>query len=578
MSDFGLSFNPLFSWWIVLAAALLAFGFFLTLELKRKQNLLVFRIIALALLFLSLLGLLLRPSLKTEKKSEAVLLTPGFEKSKVESLLKLNPGLKVIRTNSSAPFPGSEELQSYQQLSDENITNVFGEGLPEYVLELCKKSFHFFPGEIPPGVVELNVPRIFQNRKNSISGVFNSSGKTKLKLVGPTGGVDSTILGRGKNTFSFSVHPRQPGLYVYSLFSEDSLGNKSTERLPVEVRPKIKLRILFIHHFPSAEVRYLKNFLVENGHSIAVRSQTSKSNFSEEFINTPRTQLNRLTSDLLNSFDLILTDLKTLEGLNASEKSALEKSVIDGLGLVVTDETSKKNKFYSLKGKATSTDTAHFSIASKKYVLPALPLNVQNHSSLEPILKNKNRMLSGYRFLGAGKIGFQLLQETYRLSLEGNTEDYASIWSLLIEGVARRESKKFELKIDTRFPYYTDEPIRFSLISSGEKPELFSDNIKIPMSEHIVVDDLWKGKIWAGKSGWHQLRAADSTVLNYFVHESNEWPSIRASSSKTVTLLAQNTIAAGGQTVLFSSNPISPFLFYIIFMVASGFLWLAPKI
>lgn len=578
MSDFGLSFSPLFPWWIVLVVTILVFGLFLTLELKRKQKLLAFRIIALTLLFLSLAGMLLRPSLKTEKKSEVVLLTPGFQKSKVDSLLKQNPGLRIIRTNSSKPFPGSEELRSYQQLSDENIKYIYGEGLSQFALELCKKSFDFLPGEIPPGVVELTVPTIFQNRKNSISGVFSSPHKTKLKLVGPTGAVDSTVLDRGENAFSFSIHPTQSGLFIYSVVSEDSLGNKSTERLPLEVRPEINLRILFIHHFPSAEVRYLKNFLAEKGHSIAVRSQTSKNNFSEEFINTPRTQLNRISSDLLNSFDLILTDSKSLEGFNASEKTALEKSVLSGLGLIVTDATSKKNEFYSFKGKVLSADTAHFSVASKKYVFPALPLDVGNHSALESVLKNKNRMLSGYRFWGAGKIGFLLLQETYRLALEGNTEDYATIWSELIEKIARRENKKFEVKIDTYFPYYTDEPIHFSIISSGEKTVLFADRVKIPISEDVVVDDLWNGKVWAGKSGWHQFKMADSTVLNYFVHKSNEWQSIRASSSRAATLLAQKASAIGGNSIQFSDDPISPVLFYIIFILASGFLWLAPKI
>src|SRR5437879_218465 len=104
MTDFRLSFDPMFSQWIILAIVLISFGFFLWLELKRKQTLLVFRIAALVLVSISLLALLLRPNYRTEH-TEAILLTSGFDKSKVDSVLKLEPQLKIVRLHEAGSYP-----------------------------------------------------------------------------------------------------------------------------------------------------------------------------------------------------------------------------------------------------------------------------------------------------------------------------------------------------------------------------------------------------------------------------------------------------------------------------------------
>src|SRR5258708_2622352 len=127
MSDFRLSFDPLFSWWIVVSVSFLAFALFLWFELKRNQALLIPRVIALVLILISILALLLRPFFKNEKKTEAVLLTPNFERSKVDSLLRLEPQAKIIRLAEAGSYPDSETLTSFQSLSYQNIKYIFGE-------------------------------------------------------------------------------------------------------------------------------------------------------------------------------------------------------------------------------------------------------------------------------------------------------------------------------------------------------------------------------------------------------------------------------------------------------------------
>ena len=579
MSDFRMSFDPLFSWWMVLLISSLAFALLLWFEIKRNQTLLIPRIIAVVLVLISILALLLQPSFKTAKKTEIVLLTPNFEKSKVDSLLRLEPQFKIIRSAEAESYPNSESFISFQSLSYENIKYIFGEGVPNYAFDLLGESdFRFIPGRLPFGVVELIVPEIFSGRKNSIFGLFNSPGKTKLKLVGPSGAEDSVALNQGNNSFTLSFRPKQPGLFLYYLISEDNPGNSSSEKLPIEVIEQRVMRILFIQKFPSAEMRYLKNFLADKGHAVAVRSQTSKNNFSEEFINSPQTRLSRLTNDLLHSFDLVLIDSKTIDELTKEEKSTLQKSVFMGLGLIIVqNDIPVETNFYLPKGKKISTDTVSLRLSSIQRVLPALPFKVIDHSSIESVIKSKNRILAGYRFFGAGKIAFQFLQETYKLTLEGLHEDYAFVWTSLIERSARKQNKKFELKMISTFPFYPNESLGLSILSSGEKPTIHSDGIKVPAKEDVLLDDYWETKSWAGKLGWHQFTANDSTTLNYFVSKPNEWKSLRIANQMKRISLASAT-QAKNSVLQFENKKITRLLFYLIFVLASGFLWLAPKI
>jgi hypothetical protein len=213
----------------------------------------------------------------------------------------------------------------------------------------------------------------------------------------------------------------------------------------------------------------------------------------------------------------------------------------------------------------------------KNYVLSALPIDINRGADINSLLENKKRILTGYRFLGAGKIGFQLLQETFRIKLEGNGADYAALWSPLIEQISRRKTRGFELKMDTYFPYYVDEPISFSISSSGGSPEVFSDGVKMPLREDVIIDDYWHGKAWASHSGWHQLRMTDSTTINYFVHETSEWSALRAAQSIKLTKVAQGKPQENRSSWL-ERKPVSPIIFYFIFLLAGGFLWLAPKI
>jgi hypothetical protein len=247
MSNSLLSFHPIFSITVVLIIALPLFLLFVYKEFQRRQKFLAFRIVALSMMMISLFGLLLHPTYEKEEKSKTIiLLTKGYQRNKVDSIVQKNLELKIISTADAAPYSNSSILKSWYDLYEENIAFVVGQGLPSYSLELLQhKAFQFIPSQHPKGITQLTVPdNIYVNDRTKIEGLFNSTEKTKLKLIGPGGVEDSVTFGQGEISFSLTFAPKQSGKFIYSLVTENSSSTFS-ERLPIEVLPERKLRILF---------------------------------------------------------------------------------------------------------------------------------------------------------------------------------------------------------------------------------------------------------------------------------------------------------------------------------------------
>jgi hypothetical protein len=584
MSNSLISFNTVFpmAFVIVLAASLLAY--FVYREFQRKLKFLTWRVIASSVVVTSLLGLLLNPAYQAVKKSNTVLLlTKGYLQTKVDSLVLKHPELKIIRTKEAAYYSNSSILKSWHDLSNENILCVIGQGIPSHALA----AFHhttlgFIPASLPEGVTRLIIPNdIYVNARTSLHGTFNALGKMNLKLIGPGGDEDSTTLGKGEASFSLSFSPKQSGNFIYSLVAENEHGSTSIERLPIVVLPERQLRLLFIQKFPTAEVRYLKNFLSGKNNQVGVRYQVSKSNFTYEYANMPRFRIDHLTAGLLNSFDLLFIDQKSYDDLSTFEKTDLKKSINNGLGIILLLNDPKDKLltgFFPVKSKPFSADTAHLRLSSRSYVLPSLPIELRNVPSLRVVTRNKSRVLSGYVYSGLGKIGIQFIQETFRLVVEGNTDDYASLWVTLIGNTARTKGSNFKLRLITPFPYYANEPIEIEAISSGLQPFLVADSARIPMKENALVDDYWTGESWAGQSNWHQLSIRqDSTQLHYFVSDTSEWKSLKISNQIKDNRVSQNFSNADPKKVT-QHVQVPAVLFYFLFLFSSAFLWLVPKI
>lgn len=584
MNSASLNIQPLFPLWTIILGAFLLLVFLVWKEIRREIRFLTARVTAVVFMILAIVAWLLQPTRILEKESIGIiLLTKNYDPAKVDSLIEKYPEISIVRLNGTIDFKEAPVLHPYE-LSDykSEIVFVLGDGLAAYAEEIITSPYTFIPSKLPIGVTQIVIPtntHVGQSAK--ISGVINTPGTTTILLEGPGQVEDSvTLKGTGLKPFSLSFQSRQAGLFQYTLLQRDSLNAETSESVPIEIHPEKKLNILFVQKYPAAEVRYLKNFLSEKGHAITVRSQISKTNFHYEFSNRESIKIDRLTTELLEPLDLIFLDSESLGGLSASELKSLEQACHEGLGAIIlvnTLDTKNKIPLLNASVKDYPQDTVRLKV-SNSFVLPAIPVSIVA-PTITPTTTSSNRVLSGFVNMGAGKVGFQLLHETYRLLLEGKAYDYATIWSPLLEGTARLKLQPYKIQIENKFPYYTDEPLSISVIAAADEPILKSANTKLPLQEDAIVDDYWHATTWAGKTGWHQLETQDSSSLNYFVAAADEWQSLRTANQHKQHQSRSTVFSERTQRELISiEKPVSRFLFLIVFLLASGFLWLAPKL
>lgn len=584
-----IGFNAFFSPWLIIGLLGPMSVFLIWQEWKRAFRFRILRMIAVLIMMLSLAAILLRPSLTIEKSRSILLLTKGFEKSKVDSLLKRYPDLIIKRTSDAEFYRESSPIQSSHDLSviGVDIRFIAGNGLKDFELDLMEsKSFDFIPGSAPEGIIDISFPKnLISNRLSKIEGIYkNISGANWLYLNGPQGKEDSTsITTSGEFPFSLSFSPRQSGNALYEVIVMDSTGNQLKENIPLYIAEAKPLSILFIQSYPTSEMQYLKNFLSRKKHELAVRSQLSQNNFRYEYANRSPVQINTITKNIIKDFDVLITDDEVFRKLSSAEKSIIKEEIESGgLGLLnllnnVSNNT-KASEAFPFETIAVKTDTTEIKQGLKRFELPALPLRVMGKASVTSLIKNNSGILSGYTYKGAGKIGFQLLKETYRLSLSGDSVGYSELWSPLIEQIARPHNESSSIEVMSSFPLFTDEPLDVQIISSTETALLKADSIRIPLQEDVIIDDVWHAKIWGDSPGWHQLQT-DDTILPYYISKNGEWGTLSIVNQMNETLMAMNRVEkmSKGEKVT-EQKEISSLLFYLLFILSAGFIWLAPKL
>lgn len=556
-------------------------GFLIWMERNRRSGLFPLRILAALLIVLALAGILIRPMYKTSRPEQTILLTADYQSSQADSIINLYPSMEVFRVVTTPPFKSSNPLKSRGDLADKQVAFILGQGLPADSLEmLALESYQFIPSKYPEGIIRLSIPRnIFPGRTTIIEGVYNNTSSMPLTLMlnGPGGKEDSVkIFKRGYQNFELSLVPAAPGNYLFSIQSGDLIHGQ----LPVRVEQHQPLDILFVQQYPAFETRNLKDFLSRH-HRLIVRTQLSKNRFRHEYVNRARKAMNRLTRQALSEFDLIVIDTDALEALSSFEKNNLRSAIKDGLGMLALFNTNpaRANEIKPLAFEKYAIDTAHIHAGEeKKTFLPAWPSKEISESTVIPVLKTKSRVLSGYRYFGMGKIGFQLLQQTYGLALQGDSSAYSEIWTNLVEQISRTRDSGIDIHEKSRFPFFPDRPIALELISSGERPVMSVNGIAIPLKENILIDDLWKGIFWADKPGWNTIKVGvDSVKAGLYVSDPGEWHSLAIANKLDETAKYAGSFIPGPkfQTM---HHYVPVWIFYFLFLAGAGCLWLVPRL
>lgn len=528
----------------------------------------------------SLAMLFLRPTYLTNiKTAKGVLLTKGYEKEQLDSLKKEHKGLKMLNYVENKPI--GEVLDSISQLF------VIGNGIPSFDFwQVQQIPTKFVSGKAPKGVIKLNYKKELSVGDELVIDVsYNRPSKgNSIQLIDQGGRkIDSALLDTtGLSNFRLSANVKVKGNYSYTLLENDVSGNSITsEPLPIRVFPKENLRILMINSFPTFESKYLKNFLAEAGNSITVRSQLTKGKFKFEYFNTDSRPFYSFSNKQMEPIDLLIIDAKSYANLSEKSLRAIQESVQgDGLGVLILPDA----RFYTLRAKTTNFEfLRQQSVKTSLVEWPGIiwekyPYSFKDDSRLEHIHVSNNTIATAYRRNGKGRIGTTVIQNSYQVLLNGNSEIYQKFWEEIITTLGKRHSSTSTIQSAFQFAY-KDEPFEFDVRTSQESPQVIGSNGKIPLAQIPDLSELWTGSTYPRNVGWNSIELKnDSTAkLDFYVMDSIHWKSIRTfkmgrENKRKFNSLVDSTV---DKKVL---APLNQFWFFLIFVLGMSYLWFTPKL
>ncbi|SKB62073.1 hypothetical protein [Maribacter arcticus] len=565
----------------VFIGGLVLFGSYFYKEwVTRKQGNFSINIIVALLTIAALVILVLEPTREVEiNDHQGILLSEGFNVQQRDSLLSLNKGLKVLKYNPKKSIRN--------QLDSLTTVYVLGEGIKPFDFSRFNNiAVEYFPANIPLGITQLTyTKKISLGEKVEVIGSYNQpvNGSFLVFEDSRGNGLDSIQFVESSFTdFTLSGSPKASGNYVYQLSEKDSAGVViNSNPLPIEIKQKQPLRVLILNNFPTFETKYLKNFLSEEGHEVVVRSQLTKGKFKFEYFNTTSLPVYQFTDEILKQFDLVIVDADTYFSFGSTIKNRFEKNIREnGLGVFIQPSDFIFNRSASWSYfRFNRDDIKEVQILNSTIALEKYPYEFDEEFLVSPIIVGDGKAIAAYKQMALGRVATTTLLGSYQMLLNGSDQIYKSIWTNILDEIAKPKIVPIEWKAETQIPK-VDEPFDFSLYTNQQEFAVIDeDSVRTPMLQKLMVSTHFTGTIYPKKTGWQHLSIdGDSTSqFSFFVYDSVDWKALSSTQNIVLNKKKFKTDVNKNKTVI-SNRPVSPLLFYILFLLGVGWLWLSPKV
>ena len=565
----------------VFIGGLVLFGSYFYKEwVTRKQGNFSINIIVALLTIAALVILVLEPTREVEiNDHQGILLSEGFNVQQRDSLLSLNKGLKVLKYNPKKSIRN--------QLDSLTTVYVLGEGIKPFDFSRFNNiAVEYFPAKIPLGITQLTyTKKISLGEKVEVIGSYNQpvNGSFLVFEDSRGNGLDSIQFVESSFTdFTLSGSPKASGNYVYQLSEKDSAGIViNSNPLPIEIKQKQPLRVLILNNFPTFETKYLKNFLSEEGHEVVIRSQLTKGKFKFEYFNTTSLPVYQFTDEILKQFDLVIVDADTYFSFGSTIKNRFEKNIREnGLGVFIQPSDFIFNRSASWSYfRFNRDDIKEVQILNSTIALEKYPYEFDEEFLVSPIIVGDGKTIAAYKQMALGRVATTTLLGSYQMLLNGSDQTYKSIWTNILDEIAKPKIVPVEWKAETQIPK-VDEPFDFSLYTNQQEFAVIDeDSVRTPMLQKLMVSTHFTGTIYPKKTGWQHLSIdGDSTSqFSFFVYDSVDWKALSSTQNIVLNQKKFKTDVNKNKTVI-SNRPVSPLLFYILFLLGVGWLWLSPKV
>lgn len=556
--------------------------------LRNNKARLFLRIIASVIAVIALVCMAIPLTVKQEnlnKNKQIIVLTAGFDQE----------NLNAFQKNKNIPVISEEDFLADPSVVYDSVY-VFGFGLPSEILQSIHQHFVFHTSSVKAGITAVNWnPTLKKGEELSVQGSYTNqtANPVKLVLTGFNTVIDS-VLTPAKQTLGFHLQgvPKQNGKAVYSLIAIAGKDTLEKEPVPLELISSHPVKVMMLSTTPDFENKFLKNWLSQNGYTVVNKTTISTNKSDRSFFNASPLSLDRITSALLDSFDIIVSDEAAISSLSKPEQENLYSQVTkDGLGLIIRGDTIANTnnwytgpfRLYKLSGTQPSAITVSFLKEQYfKAILPVEePLFIRMQSGMQPLTTDSaGNPVTAAVAEGAGKIIFTTLNNTYNWLLSGNGNQYYRFWNRVLQKAAKPHTASSIIEIRPALPVI-GQPVVFSINSNKDTIPLIRIDQSLPaFTQNPQLPNQWQTVYWPTQPGWQNSVVLDNAEYNWYVYDKKDWPYISATERMEAAdrYAARPDLINIGEQGKSSPVPVSLVYFFLPFIICCGFLWVERKI
>ncbi|MDX5435867.1 MAG: hypothetical protein LPK03_01655 [Pontibacter sp.] len=538
--------------------------------------------------------------------STAILLTEGYNQDTLEALLKQQEAKPTIYTL-DAEYDKAIPLNSLYELRQQHpglaTVHIIGYGLEADQLQTIQ-DVQIIPHltVAPAGVTTVQWSQEKRlGQQVAVTGQFSGFNNSWLYLSAAGQLRDSVEVEKGKkHTFKLTYTPKLPGRFVYMVLARHGEKLDTLGQIPVEVKEQQPLSVLLFASAPSFEFKFLKNHLAEQQQQVAYRATISKGINQSEWVNMPEANLTRITPQLLQRFDMVITEPKALEQLSTAERNTLQHATnADGLGVltIATEPANNRNTnfftgFQSKRISQQSNRTAQAQWNTSRQAIDAAPYVLAPSTEITPLIKEKEEnLLAGAKRAGWGKVALSYLPQTFPWKLKGKHEVYTSYWASLLSAIAKEEVKEKFWELVKPLAPKLNKPVSltFTDYTLGENALVptatvvsLADSIstQLQLAQHTYQPEKYSGTFWPRNFGWHKVETPDAEPYYFYVQQESDWAneSIAARIAATEAYVAKQQTNSPPHAVKYQRESFPVIWFFALFVLSSGLLWLEEKL
>lgn len=457
------------------------------------------------------------------------------------------------------------------QESSDLFSNTFSElllldtGLADWELRAIQSDQIITSFQTPKGLLDYqHESSLLQGKKAQVSIISNFDEACTLHFFDGTQLVDSINIEPGKKRSTFGFTPKAAGNFTYQIAAISRKDTLAKEVVPFTVSIAQQPTILMLQSNPNFEARFIKNYLGDFGYAVNSRTRISKDLFNDEFVNTSRKKLNRLSANLLEPIQLIVLDKQAFSLLSAGERRLIKDLNRTGnLGLLLINTSpSEMNGIWTSAPMAIENDIE----------LDGVKLTNQTIAGFSPIL-NKELPIGYYQKNGIGKIGILTVQNLYQLALQGNQSTYKQVVKNLTEALLPYQKSSEFIQMSKAPRINENTTVRFT--STSAEPKILINDYEHPVRESAFREGLYETEFWSNKEGWNSLEiVSDSISYDFYTFSETDWASKKSNELLESNKLFAQTHSGGSESISIQIKQYWPKWIYLtVIILGLGFLW-----